>query len=55
MLFVPHDLFPKMSGQEPERETTISIGTDAAANKAKTPSDEAVSISKHHVHNKHHF
>jgi hypothetical protein len=45
MLFIPYNnLFPKMSGQEPEHATTIPVESDAAANKAKTPTDEAVSI-----------
>ena len=43
MLFVTNNnLFPKMSGQEPEH--AIPIGSDAPADKAKTPTDEAVSI-----------
>jgi len=45
MLFAPYNnLFPKMSGQEPEHATTIPIESDTPANKAKTTSDEAVSI-----------
>jgi hypothetical protein len=48
MLFVPNNnLFPKMSGQEPEH--AIPIESDAPADKAKSPTDEAVS-TKDHLH-----